>query len=164
MSPTGTLLVYSTPADINELRAQAAAVSSAWKTHDPDASDDEASGGNADEVSSPGASQTRPLETLTIEAENANIIARQLRPRFIFVLVGNLAPGQKQYPNITPEYAGDSRYPSETLSDEEIETLSEFEKDCKLGVLHVQRKRLDAMARYLLEAGYDKFVMPPEFD
>jgi hypothetical protein len=178
MSPGGTLLAYATPANIKELRDQATVVSMAWKENQNKANKD------ARRPDSPasGASASIPvgaLETLTVQFENTNLIARAIQPRLILVLVGGVPPGHKQQFKMTPEYSGGARYPPDNEQSSEdtsktklatspsnFSTLSKTEKDIKLGVLHVQRKKLDLLTQFIRRDFELKgFVMPedPQF-
>ncbi|KAL1596960.1 hypothetical protein SLS59_007703 [Nothophoma quercina] len=185
MSPNGNLLAYSTPVNIKELRDQAALISAAWKEHSlgrksqsqPDPRKDSA----RDEAEQ---SELKPsLETLTIESENCNILVRSLQPELLFVLIGELPPTRSQQFKITAEGNGDPRYPAVESFDSRpstptapqgaagklkapsiLSSMSQREKDIKLGVLHVQRKRLDALTNYIQRDFKDSgFVMPADW-
>lgn len=187
MSPNGNLLAYSTPVNIKELRDQAALISAVWKeqcfgrqtqsTPDPrkDSARDEAEAAQQSGLES-------PLETLTIEAETCNILIRSLQPELLFVLIGELPPNKAQQLRITAEGHGDSRYPALKGSDTSstaaaaqdssgtlrppsiLSSMSQREKDVRLGVLHVQRKRLDALTDYIQRDFKDSgFVMPADW-
>ncbi|KAJ4349489.1 uncharacterized protein N0V89_008105 [Didymosphaeria variabile] len=163
MSPNGTLMAYTTPIDIRDLRDQAALISMAWKDHVSKLAE-----------SSPDA---RPeLETLTIETANNNIIARAIQPSLLLVLVGGVPPSRKDVFKITPEAKGEARYPPLDAGDDGAEpvigsgkaasvlsTMSSREKDVKGGALHIQRKKIDALTDYL-RADFEKkgFVMPDD--
>ncbi|KAJ4371861.1 hypothetical protein N0V86_008415 [Didymella sp. IMI 355093] len=79
MSPNGNLLAYSTPVNIKELRDQAALISAAWKEQcigrqtqsTPDPRKDSA---REDAEAAQQNGLKPPLETLTIQAENCNIL------------------------------------------------------------------------------------------
>ncbi|KAK0650689.1 hypothetical protein DIS24_g6563 [Lasiodiplodia hormozganensis] len=193
MSPNGTLLAYSTPANIKELRDQAALISMAWKEHELNIHS------GADDADHEGSSAPpQPLETLTIEFDNNNLIVRAIQQKLLLVLVGGVPPGRKQTFKITPETQGGPRYPTEIAGlsggrhDGVIEpsqsseasgqgadlvgspeapstasiadsTMSQREKDMKLGALHIQRKKLDAMTRFIRQDFERKgFVMPDD--
>lgn len=194
MSPNGNLLAYSTPVNIKELRDQAALISAAWKEQSvgrqtqsaPDPRKDSA----RDDVVAAQQNTLKPaLETLTIEAEHCNILIRSLQPELLFVMIGELPPNRSQTFKITAEGKGDPRYPELEGSDTRpnsaindatlsvaqgaagkvkapsiLSSMSQREKDIKLGVLHIQRKRLDALTDYIQrdfkESG---FVMPADW-
>lgn len=194
MSPNGTLLAYSKPVDIKELRDQAALISIVWKDH---CSGRQKLPLRADSAKDP--SLKPALETLTIETEACNIIVRLLQPELLLVLVGNIPPKKKQQFRIAPEGYGDPRYPdvggglsrpSSRLNLHQggpaaenfvpamnegnaikgkapsiTSNMSQLEKDIRTGTLHIQRKRLDALANYILKDFEDTgFLMPADSD
>jgi hypothetical protein len=186
MSPNGNLLAYSTPVNIKELRDQAALVSAAWKENcsgrhtqtAPDPRKDSAHPERDHSAAASLANALKPaLETLTIQAEHCNILVRSLQPELLFVMIGEIPPTRKQAFKVTPEGRGDPRYPAseepDTLSTSLangrapsiMSTMSQRERDVKLGALHIQRKRLDALTAYIkrdFEAS--GFVMPSDWD
>jgi hypothetical protein len=192
MSPNGTLMAYSTPVDIKDLRDQAALISMAWKEHEAsfhakqakhrDLSDSEES--------------SSELETLTIEFQHNNIIIRAIQPKLLLVLVGGVPPSRRTVFKVTAEAHGDPRYPpikgpesasaptnvpqSDSSAELSVPTnedrilpkkktasiasnMSQKEKDVKVGVLHIQRKKLDALTEFI-RADFDSkgFVMPDD--
>ncbi|KAF2092188.1 hypothetical protein K490DRAFT_31034 [Saccharata proteae CBS 121410] len=179
MSPNGTLLAYSTPANIKELRDQAALVSMAWKENETaiDAKQD-------DDHDEP----PQQLETLTVEFDNNNLIVRAIQPKLLLVLVGGVPPGRKLPFKVTPEVHGSARYPtapavqsaedaSEADSTKDLSegigsprapsiaasNMSQRERDMKMGALHIQRKKLDALTRFIRRDFDAKgFVMPDD--
>jgi hypothetical protein len=198
MSPNGTLLAYSTPVDIKELRDQAALISIAWKEHcqgrqkppvpgqrKESARIDNSVGANAAQSLQPA------LRTLTIQSRDCNILVRLLQPELLLVLVGNIPPKKNQSFKINAEGYGDPRYPSVDASPSRpgsssnllqgdgpsdkslakgkapsiMSNMSQRERDIRSGVLHVQRKRLDALADYALrDFESTGFVMPADSD
>lgn len=194
MSPNGTLLAYSKPVDIKELRDQAALISIVWK--DNCANREKA----PQSAQSTNESPLKPaLKTLTVETEDCNIIIRLLQPELLLVLVGRIPPKKQQHFRITPEAHNDSRYPDidvtlsrpssgtkllqgDTTIDRTIlstdaelnannkapslkSSMSQREKDIRIGALHIQRKKLDALAKYILKDFEDTgFVMPADSD
>jgi hypothetical protein len=205
MSPNGTLLAYSTPVDIKELRDQAALISIAWKEHcqgrqkppvpsqrkEPVRSD-------STPAASPSPSLQSALKTLTIQSRDCNILVRLLQPELLLVLVGNIPPKKNQSFKINAEGYGDPRYPAidgspsrpgsssrllqgDAANDQSkfpggeitskaktpsiMSNMSQREKDIRHGVLHVQRKRLDALADYALrDFESTGFIMPADSD
>lgn len=194
MSPNGTLLAYSKPVDIKELRDQAALISIAWK--------DNCNGRQKlpSRTESTQESSSKPaLKTLTIETEDCNIIVRFLQSELLLVLVGNIPPSKRQVFRITAEGYGDPRYPEtdafgsrpgsssrlfrgDTATESPgfsagernfakgkaasiASNMSQRDRDIRTGTLHVQRKRLDALAEYVLRDFEDTgFVMPADSD
>lgn len=201
MSPNGTLLAYSMPVDIKELRDQAALISIAWKEQCQDRQKpplpdrkDSARNEHAANTSQP----LKPaLKTLTIQARDCNILVRLLQPELLLILVGSIPPNKNQSFKLTAEGYGEPRYPSvdasqsrpgsssnllqgDAAADSQMtpaggaiksktpslsSTMSQRDKDVRLGVLHVQRKRLDALANYALQDFEGTgFVMPADSD
>ena len=156
MSPSGTLLSYTTPIDIRSLRDQAALLSLTWKDH---------------------ALKNPHLHTLTVETPHSNIIVRAIQPSLLLALVGTVPPSRarEELFRITPEADGEARYPPAVEEGEGevsvgsgkaasvLSTVSSRERDVKGGVLHIQRKKVDALTGYLREEFERKgFVMPDE--
>jgi hypothetical protein len=200
MSPNGTLLAYSTPVDIKELRDQAALISIAWKEHcqgrqKPYVRKDSARNDHSAATTASQSSKS-PLKTLTIQSRDCNILVRLLQPELLLVLVGNIPPKKSQTFKINAEGNGDPRYPpidafpsrpgsssnllqGDAATDDPARTvlsgkgktpslmsnMSQREKDIRHGVLHVQRKRLDALADYALrDFESTGFIMPADAD
>jgi hypothetical protein len=189
MSPNGTLLAYSKPVQTKELRDQAALISMAWKENCNGRQKLSSRAGTASNPSSKTA-----LRTLTIETEDCNIIVRLLQPELLLVLIGKISPSKKQPFKISAEGNGDSRYPDTDLplsrltsslkllqgdaaGDKPDETavkskapsllsnMSQRDKDIRTGPLHIQRKRLDALAEYILKDFEETgFMMPADAD
>ena len=177
MTPNATLLSYTTPVDMRELRDQATLISMCWKDNA------NAIHNSTHQASSEaGSGQSHLLDTLTIEFDNANVIVRSLQERLLLVLVGGVPPNRQINFKATPEVTGDPRYPSAELKEEPpdiaqerastsvpessaqdftatvssslpngptVMELTEKEKDIKLGILHIQRKKADALAAYI---------------
>lgn len=187
MSPNGTLMAYSTPVDIKELRDQAALVSMAWKEQEANRKLQSSQHDGAED-SQP------PLETLTIETQFNNIIVRAIQRSLLLVLVGGVPPTRKKVFRITPEAHGDARYPVSIASEDSptsqpkdsivstedsspgdggaitakkapsiLSNMSQREKDVKIGALHIQRKKLDALTDFIRKDFAAKgFVMPDD--
>jgi hypothetical protein len=189
MSPNGTLLAYSKPVQTKELRDQAALISMAWKENYNERQKFSSRAGTGSDPSSKTA-----LHTLTIETEDCNIIVRLLQPELLLVLIGKISPSKKQSFKISAEGKGDSRYPDtyiplwrpnssskllqgDATGDNPDETvvkskapsllsnMSQRDKDIRTGPLHIQRKRLDALAEYIMKDFAETgFVMPADAD
>ncbi|CAI6331630.1 unnamed protein product [Periconia digitata] len=192
MSPNGTLMAYSTPVDIKELRDQAALISMAWREHSSQSS----SSTNPQSPTYVPDNEPDPqakLEILTIETQHNNIIVRAIQPSLLLILVGTVPPSRKTVFSITPEYEGDSRYPPEEepfssshgdsnspaavvsvgtpggsdrgkkRTPSILSTMSTRDKDVKLGALHIQRKKIDALTAFIRKDFDAKgFVMPDD--
>lgn len=193
MSPNGTLMAYSTPVDIKDLRDQAALISMAWKDHEKQLLSQKSY------QDSDNSSSSSPLETLTIEFQQNNIIVRAIQPQLLLVLVGGVPPTRKASFKITPEIHGAPRYPPVVSSDSDnpadtqavmesppadrslhpddlsnfrtgksktasiASTMSQREKDVKSGVLHIQRKKIDALTDFIRADFESKgFIMPED--
>lgn len=185
MSPNGTLLAYSTPANIKELRDDATIASIAWKDHQAKGAKTSRRPDSPASVASSTISEGA-LETLTIEQTKNNLIIRAIQPKLLLVMIGGVPPDRKKDFKMTPEFKGGERYPSGNLSPNHsrqpshgsssaslprnspsnLSTMSRKEKDMKLGVLHVQRKKLDELTNFIRDDFDVKgFVMPddPQF-
>ncbi|KAF1953095.1 hypothetical protein CC80DRAFT_494960 [Byssothecium circinans] len=212
MSPNGTLMAYSTPVDIKELRDQAALISMAWKEHstststttqpqqppqtpspttqEPPKPPPQTQNQNPTDTPTP----TPNLETLTIETSTSNILIRAIQPSLLLILVGSVPPShaRRNVFKITPEAYGNPRYPPSSLPSPSTpaspaqnpassggddsnsapkkssassirSTMSTREKDIKLGALHIQRKKLDALTEYVRRDFEERgFVMPDD--
>jgi hypothetical protein len=112
MSPNATLLAYTGPSDIKELRDQAALISILWREAEQEHKKRNPNSQNTD-LSSSVVLKPGDLETLTVESENSNIIVRAIQPRLLLVLVGGKPPKHDslEFFKITPETVGDNRYP-----------------------------------------------------
>lgn len=111
MTPNGTLLAYSKPTDIRDLRRQAAIAAMSWQEH----SEDQAAptSPQEDEPRSPSLALTGMLRTLTMENEQSNLIVRKIQPRLLLVLEGGIPPRKRNFAQrVTPEGPGDAPYPS----------------------------------------------------
>lgn len=192
MSPNATLLAYTGPSDIKELRDQAALISILWREAEQGNKKKNPNSQNNDLTSSavlnPGS-----LETLTIESEQSNIIVRAIQPRLLLVLVGGKPPSHDDhFFKITAEAIGDARYPpvdytpsppppessscsaaTDTASGGPAEEQSEpptparvpnkgpLDADLRLGLLHLQRKKVDAATEHMRTDFQSKgFSMP----
>ncbi|TLD32681.1 hypothetical protein E2P81_ATG05657 [Venturia nashicola] len=115
MSPNATLLAYTGPSDIKELRDQAALISILWREAEQQNKQKIA---KTTDLASSGGLNPGQLETLTIESESSSIIVRAIQSRLLLVLVGSkpLKNNGSKYFKITPEAVGDARYPSADLT------------------------------------------------
>ena len=188
MSPSGTLLAYSTPANIKELRDQATLISMAWEDHQSSI------GANANEASqntdgNDGTADQKSLEALTIEFDHANLIVRAIQANLLLVLLGDVPPGRSNVFNITPEETNDPRYPpaetsvsteagkeadkeivddetsdshvGHSSSDDDDRDAHQKDKESRLSLLHVQREKADALCGFIRRDLDSKgFAMP----
>lgn len=122
MTPNGSLIAYTTPADVRELRDQAAIVSMSWKEQlDLKASNNDNHDFSQGSLRDIPRRTTRPdtLETLTVEFDKSNVIVRYLQPKLLLVLEGGVPPGRKRQLRIFAEAPGDPRYPVESQTPDE---------------------------------------------
>lgn len=167
MTPNGTLLAYSKPTNIRELRKQAAVAALSWQEHqEPARGDSMGPGGGPEKIAMPSL-----LRTLTIESESSNIIVRKIQPQLLLALEGGVPPRRRTFePRVTPEGPGDAPYPSHdgkpinsALSSSVSSIAESTQSSASRSVLSLQRKKLDALAsaiaRNFEETG---FKMPEE--
>jgi len=126
MTPNGTLIAYSTPADIRIIRDQIALVSMTWKEQLAKKYQMQPHQGDHDHVHELSESlriglkravKADALETLTLEFERRNILVRYLQARLLLVLEGGVPSSRKRELKITVEAPGESRYPPDTGAD-----------------------------------------------
>jgi hypothetical protein len=169
MSPNATLLAYTGPSNIKELRDQAALISILWREAEQNLKSARSKPHNP-EIASGDILLEGDLETLTIESESSNIIVRAIQPRLLLVLVGGRPPTHvDQLFKITPETGGDARYPpadyrpppSDITEAAEGES-SRVDADLKLGLLHIQRKKVDAATEHMRADFQSKGFMMPD--
>ncbi|TKX21064.1 hypothetical protein C1H76_6604 [Elsinoe australis] len=111
-TPNGSLLAYSTPVDMRELRDQVALISMTWKEQLDLREDD------IDEDDHDGADHFEPaIHTMTMEFENRNLLVRHIQSNMLLVLEGGVPPRRSRPLQITTEGPDDSRYPFEIESD-----------------------------------------------
>lgn len=161
MTPNGTLLAYSKPTNIRELRKQAAVAALSWQEHQ-----ESARGDSIEKIAMPSL-----LRTLTIESETSNIIVRKIQPQLLLALEGGVPPRRRTFePKVTPEGPGDAPYPSpdgkpvnSALSSSVSSIAESTQSTACRSALGLQRKKLDALAsaiaRNFEETG---FKMPEE--
>lgn len=192
MTPNGSLIAYSIPADSRELRDQAALVSISWKEHleikDSENFDPQYSQSYANQASR---RIIRPdaLETLTMEFETRNLLVRYLQPKLLLVLEGGVPPNRKRSLKTTAEARGDARYPPEvqpessnssaangtgtassqdesalgTSVDSKASTATSSHTGGRMSALQVHRRKLDIMAETIkAELEHSGFSMPED--
>jgi hypothetical protein len=160
MTPNGSLMAYTLPANMKELRDQVALVSISWKEHlerkDNERFEPQYTQGGPNEPSK-RVVRADALETLTVEFDHRNLIVKYLQPKLLLVLEGGVPPGRKRELKVTAEAPGDRRYPSEdsngsdggdtmlgtSVGSKASTTVSSTQR---LSVLHIQRKKMEIMA------------------
>lgn len=149
ITPNGTLLAYSQPTNINDLRKQAAIAAICWQQHDSNSSAGHYSGDYEDEI--PEDAERSPLQVLTIESEDANVIMRRIQEQLLLVLEGGVPPRRNAFERrITAEAAdGSQRWPREGDGHTDVTNPMKAEHDggsVAANVLRLQRSKLDALA------------------
>lgn len=177
MSPNATLLAYTGPSDIKELRDQAALISILWREAEQQTKPKTINTNNTVSLSS-DVLRSGELETLTVESETSNIIVRAIQPRLLLILVGGKPPKHEdsKFFKITPETVGDARYPpadhvpsppspdtpsssspSSAPNDNQDDisgsprrsAAAPLPRDLQLGLLHIQRNKVDAATEHM---------------
>lgn len=171
MTPNGSLMAYTLPANMKELRDQVALVSISWKEHLERKDSENFETQHVQEgPNEPSTRFIRPdaLETLTIEFDNRNIIVKYLQPKLLLILEGGVPPGRRRPLKITAEAPGDARYPSDDMADSrngsmhgsallsssvgsKASTTTSQASYRRLGVLHIQRRKTEIMAQTIKE-------------
>lgn len=167
-TPGGSLLAYTTPTDIRELRDQTALVLATWREQS------DAIFALAEDTENEAAAK---LRTLTIEFDNRNILVRELQPKLLLVLEGGVPPGRTRKLHITAESADGTRHSvdhgqngdatphigSPTAQSEASTTFSSRKR--RMSILDIHRRKLDALAEVIQQDfGQAHFVMPTNLD
>ncbi|KAI0577621.1 hypothetical protein TUN199_08398 [Pyrenophora tritici-repentis] len=195
MSPNGTLLAYSKPVQTKELRDQAALISMAWKEHCTGRQKFPARAGTATDPSLRPALRTLTIETQDcniivrlLQPELLLVLIGRIAPSkkqtFKISPEGQGDPRypETDFPSSRPGSSSKPLLPGDAASDNLasgngeglavknkapslFSNMSQREKDIRGGALHVQRKKLDALAEYVLKDFEDtSFVMPADAD
>lgn len=156
ITPNGTLLAYSQPTNINDLRKQAAIAAICWQQHESGESTGRYTGDYDEEIAEDD--DQSPLQVLTIESEDANVIMRHVQDQLLLVLEGGVPPRRNEFERrITAEGAdGSQRRPHQGDGHSEEDGSS-----VAANVLRLQRKKMDALAGVVL-ADFEQtgFKMP----
>jgi hypothetical protein len=168
MTPNGTLLAYSQPANTRDLRNQAAMVALSWQEHEIAKVHEEHD--EDDEDHDPAEFMDR-VRALTIEGDTCNVIATRLQPHMLLVLEGGVPPRRQGFePKTTVESIDDDQYPPDdpalaniprnaSISSRASSTMG----NAAVGVLRLQRKKLEALANAIIdEFERTGFEMPEE--
>ena len=169
MTPNGTLIAYTQPADIRDLRRQAAIVTITWQEHQrgsKPADQPETNEEGPGKIAMPGL-----IRTLTMETDSANLIIRKLQPQLLLVLEGGVPPRKRAFEaQVTPEGPGDIPYPKQEDQNQDsarnsaASSLADSSKSAaSCTVLGMQRRKLDALASAIAkEFERTGFKMPEE--
>ncbi|KAF2171314.1 hypothetical protein M409DRAFT_18428 [Zasmidium cellare ATCC 36951] len=158
MTPNGTLLAYSQPTDISDIRKQAAVAAITWQEHEHQ----QQSGFNGEIRED---AEQSPLHVLIVESQTSNIIMRKIQNHLLLVLEGGVPPRRSGFERrITAESAdGTNQRPSH--EDEAVSIRSDHTGSSKVAtnVLKLQRTKLDQLAEAIM-ADFQQtgFKMPEE--
>ncbi|KAK5129745.1 hypothetical protein LTR08_002921 [Meristemomyces frigidus] len=145
MTPNGTLLAYTQPTDMRELRRHVAMAAMSWQDHQR-ANPEALSGGSLPAMK-------HQLHTLIIESEVSNVLVRRIQPGLLLVLEGGIPPRKPTFETrinaegpdgelVHDRYAADPAIGT-SISSKAESTVSQTPGG---GVLGLHRKKLDAMA------------------
>lgn len=150
MTPNGTLLAYTQPTDLRDLRKQVAVAALSWQDHQQ--SEAEGSG----EQASP-ANLQRQLHTLIIESEVSNVFIRTIQPELLLVLEGGVPPRKRTFEPRTIAEGPDGeplhdRQTADSASGISVSSRAESSVSSAPGggVLELHRGKLDAMAAAII--------------
>lgn len=168
MTPNGTLLAYTHPANIGDLRKQAAKAAILWQDNKANQQTDLV----LNDVGTTKAALPSLLRTLTIESETGNTIIRKVHPQLLLVLDGGTPPRRRNFePRTTPEGPGDAPYPpsknllqaDQQLASSVSSAADSTKSSISHGVLGLQRRKLDALAAAIAQSlEQTGFKMPEE--
>ncbi|KAF2207925.1 hypothetical protein CERZMDRAFT_50086, partial [Cercospora zeae-maydis SCOH1-5] len=148
MTPNGTLLAYSRPVDINDLRKQAAITAICWQEH---RSQDE----RRTDPSAEHSVEQNPLHTLIVESETSNIIMRQIQKQLLLVLEGGVPPRRAAFVKTTTAEAANGTRLLSNPNEGDSAPTSNVASDMNVSkggsnALKLQRRKLDALADIIL--------------
>ncbi|KAI9657823.1 MAG: hypothetical protein M1831_004059 [Alyxoria varia] len=162
LSTSGDLIAYSAPANIQQIKSQAASITLALKEHSRAQSSTPQLDGDslvASQQFTASRAPTQPadgddIQALTIEFDGRNIVAKPVQPGVYLVLMGSsaYAPSEQEF-KITVERFGDAPYPSLEVLDERGElkdSCSERNEDGRpWQALAMQRRKAGKLATFL---------------
>ncbi|CZT17169.1 uncharacterized protein RCC_03001 [Ramularia collo-cygni] len=164
ITPNGTLLAYSQPTNINDLRKQAAIAAICWQQHESRGSAGRLTGEYDEEIAEDA--EQNPLHVLTIESEDANVIMRRVQEHLLLVLEGGVPPRRNGFERrITAEGVDGSQLRSHQGDGHtDVANPVKAEHDgssVAANVLRLQRTKMDALAA-ILRADFEQtgFKMP----
>ena len=145
MTPNGTLLAYTQPTDMRELRRQVAMTALSWQDHQDLRTEDSS-------IDTPPAMEDR-LHTLIIESEASNLLVRRIQPGLLLVLEGGVPPRKRTFETrVSAEGRDGERIHDQNAMESALvnSTSSIAESSVSQtptgGVVGLHRRRLDAMA------------------
>lgn len=168
MTPNGTLLAYSQPTDINDLRKQAAIAAITWQEHQRHDPDGHLADSFQGEIREDGEPQ-QPLHVLSIESEASNVLMRQIQPQLLLVLEGGVPPRRAGFGRrVTTESADGTTqqhlpHQGDNVSLRSNATGANGSNTMAINVLKLHRTRLDALAEAIIsDFKQTGFKMPTE--
>ena len=157
MTPNGTVVAYSKPANIKQVRDQAAIVSMVLKDKLMDRI----------HASKTSISDTLPdyLRALIVELDSHAIIARPLQANLLLVLIGQTVNSLHRQFKITLERTDDAqnqRISAETPEAEAGDSEGSDQSEAALtSTLQLQRSKMDALVDHIHQ-GLDDLEMPED--
>lgn len=157
MTPNGSLLAYSTPADIRSLRDQAAMVSMTFREQ-PTFTYPFVTTNSDSQPPSPTRQDSEVKSTMIIQTESCNVIVQYLQPRMLLVLEGGLPPHHK---GISGVFVDSTDSPSpETDTPADSKAVSKQQKTGRM-TLAAHRSKIDLVAKAIRdELDKQGFKMP----
>lgn len=157
MTPNGTLLAYSQPTDISDIRKQAAIAAITWQEHEHQHDS------NGDIIHED--THQSPLHVLAIESQTSNIIMRKIHNRLLLVLEGGVPPRRTGFERRITAESADGSQQRRPYEDEVLSIRSDQTGSSKVAsnVLKLQRTKLDQLAE-AITADFQQtgFKMPEE--
>ncbi|KXT11897.1 hypothetical protein AC579_10495 [Pseudocercospora musae] len=160
MSANGTLLSYSLPTDINQLRKQAAMAAISWQEYQHRWQEYQHRHRVAGNIQHASPEDMEPsglgLHALSIESDTCNIIMRRVQKQLLLVLEGGVPPRRAGFvKRITAEAEDGTQLPSSTSAHGGTSVAA--------SVLQLQRQKLDSLAEAILgEFERTRFQMPED--
>ncbi len=153
ITTNGTLLAYTRPTSMRDLRRQASTAIIAWREHQNSlSSHSTTTHAQPSELEGSGI-----LHTLTIESELSNIIIRVVQPQLLLVLEGGVPPRQRDFRSrVTPEGFDGSDEPSNghtdvILGSSQSSGAQISTRKADSSALALQRGKFDALAAVINE-------------
>lgn len=166
MTPNGTLLAYSQPTNINDLRRQAAIAAISWQEHQHLSHNEELRESTRFDIRED--SEREPVHVLIMETEESNIIIQRIRNQLLLVLEGGVPPRRAGFvKTVTAESAdGTQLQPYQQGGNGSATSKAEPDGHASkafANVLKLQRKKLNALAEVII-ADFEQtgFQMPDE--
>lgn len=166
MTINGSLLAYTTPTEIKSLRNQAAIVSLTWKEQHGLRLNVDVSRPHSPSPLDMYSPQTFaiPDQTMIVEMDKCNLIARCLSSRILLVMEGGVPPNHKAEPKVTllePASAPTSQNSTADTETQDNLPAKQPAAGQPSGLLNVHREKFDAVAM-VIEAQLAKsgFQMP----